>query len=708
MKKNLPALLLLFLCFETHAQYLPLESLTNVPFYLPNPVQKQLLLLDNTIYEIRAGGLQGINVSDTSSTYAWINHYNLRKIVADTGGTYAYLRNSNDIGRFNPITQQYEIIPSDTLNNAYVNDIDISPSGKLWVVTGDEKIFVFDGNSWEVIASTGFPFVNLNDIRVFNDTLAYIRGNYDNFYRFHNGLVDSLYSIPSNMYYQDWDVDAAGNLWITTASKLLHVAGSNVTEYDASNTPLGTDQFINVEIGSNGNIWTAGHQSKLLHYDGTSWSENQLPSFYPIDDFILNADDQPVVVNGYTNTNYPNVHLDIFDGITWSTLPFNFQPFHDIRAISTYFVATEEGIFSSTVPSFYINNFADTSFGSYANEVTCFTVDVNPYSYWPQYSYGTHHGVQGLTGFDNSILPSQNINYIAYDDESYYIGTDSGLVFYNGTIYNIYNTQNSPLPSNKITYITISNNYTSADDLYIGTDNGLAIYQGSQWTVLDTTSVPIDHFYVTGILPYNQMYYDTATYITTLGSGLIRLFPSGGYELLNTSNGTFEDDSVYYITHAFLGKCGDWVMMGTKSHGVAYFEYSGGFGYDSMFYSSPTPITGSTLASSSGNGVIILADSILFWGTPCGAVEEITNAGSVNISWYQEGNTLVAIPPPYFKGKCTASLFDLYGRNISTTETTLADAENLHLDMGNKPAGTYLLRMISGNKSAMAKMVFVR
>src|SRR5678815_840611 len=108
----------------------------------------------------------------------------------------------------------------------------------------------------------------------------------------------------------------------------------------------------------------------------------------------------------------------------WTALPYNFQPFHDIRAISTYFIATDEGIFTSAVPSFYINNFADTSSASYAEEVTCFAVDVNPYGYGQLYSYGTHHGVQGLTGFDNSLLPSQNINYIAYDDGSYYIGTD--------------------------------------------------------------------------------------------------------------------------------------------------------------------------------------------------------------------------------------------------------------------------------------------
>jgi hypothetical protein len=33
-----------------------------VPFYLANPIQKQLLLLDNVIFEIRAGGLQGMNL----------------------------------------------------------------------------------------------------------------------------------------------------------------------------------------------------------------------------------------------------------------------------------------------------------------------------------------------------------------------------------------------------------------------------------------------------------------------------------------------------------------------------------------------------------------------------------------------------------------------------------------------------------------------
>jgi len=104
---------------------------------------------------------------------------------------------------------------------------------------------------------------------------------------------------------------------------------------------------------------------------------------------------------------------------------------------------------------------------------------------------GTNKGVVslsdwgGLSSFDslNSPLPSNEITAldVSNDETTIWVGTDKGLCrYYPGYMWAYFNTVNSSLPSDSITCILDFSN----DSVWIGTKNGLVLYLTTQDTFL--------------------------------------------------------------------------------------------------------------------------------------------------------------------------------------------------------------------------------
>ena len=117
---------------------------------------------------------------------------------------------------------------------------------------------------------------------------------------------------------------------------------------------------------------------------------------------------------------------------------------------------------------------------------------------------------------DNSPMPSRKTNALAADSlGNLWIGTDSGLVFYDGATWTIYNTSNSALAEDTVTVLTIVSN----GDLWIGTKNqGAQKFDGTAFT---TYSVG------TGNLPLNRISFIfqdpfSLIWIGTLGGGIVK------------------------------------------------------------------------------------------------------------------------------------------------------------------------------------------
>ena len=87
---------------------------------------------------------------------------------------------------------------------------------------------------------------------------------------------------------------------------------------------------------------------------------------------------------------------------------------------------------------------------------------------------------------DNSSLPGNKVYCIISDSSGVlWIGTNGGLVRFDGINWNIYNTSNSGLPNNNVSSIT----FDSEKNMWIGTrGGGVAKYNGIDWEIFNTSN----------------------------------------------------------------------------------------------------------------------------------------------------------------------------------------------------------------------------
>lgn len=86
----------------------------------------------------------------------------------------------------------------------------------------------------------------------------------------------------------------------------------------------------------------------------------------------------------------------------------------------------------------------------------------------------------------NSDLPTNFVNHIAIDNASnIWVGTfDKGVAKYNGQKWTVYNTQNSPLPNDSIQSLSAD----VSGKLWIGTSNGLASLDQQTWKIYNASN----------------------------------------------------------------------------------------------------------------------------------------------------------------------------------------------------------------------------
>lgn len=96
----------------------------------------------------------------------------------------------------------------------------------------------------------------------------------------------------------------------------------------------------------------------------------------------------------------------------------------------------------------------------------------------------------------NSPLPHNQVQAIASDSSSVWLGTANGLARYNGSLWTTYDTSNSPLPSATITALAT----TGKGEVWIGTEMGVASYDGTTWKVFDASNTPLPDHAVTSLV----------------------------------------------------------------------------------------------------------------------------------------------------------------------------------------------------------------
>ncbi len=617
------------------AQFLPIQPIDNIPYYngnLNNRSHTSVMIIDSSIYEIRELGIESCNIVTGATKYKWKNQYGANILVPDGNGNFMYSKQGNFIGKYNSSLHDYVNINTAPFNASTIHNMGLSPNHNLWAL-GNGKLGIYNGSTWQV-----YPFANTYgffDMKVINDTSAYLCDYYHIIFKFHQGILDTLYTLPTGVYYQDSDVDTLGNLWIAGHSKIIKLHGSTATVYDSTNLSSGGTLFEKIVAGRNGHVWTCGTTNKMFEYDGSSWSSHQLAAYINIDNFNVDSLGNPWVIAGDHFEYNVNAHYHMYI-YKWNGSSFNaptsfpFMPYGDVKLISTGGEVEDESLFTFSQIGTYSTSFI-LQYYMWTNQ-NPYSDGINYYNSSP-YIVGTNHGVYTISGVDTNALPSDTVNYVTSYNNSYYVCTDKGLLIYNGTFYYTMDMSNSPLPSNKITFATIEETYPY-NKLYIGTDKGMAIYSNNNWTVFDSANTG-ENFNVTGILPPTPYSNDSTTFISTMGQGLIKSFPSGGYEIMNTANGRFQDDSLFYVVYANMGECEGAIMTGTKAHGIA-FRSVGWWDTTTYYYNTSTGYPFNQSRSAVGNtytyGTILIGTNKgIYYASPCGGIEELGRNETISI-----------------------------------------------------------------------------
>ena len=697
MKKYLLILITGLMATGSFGQNIPwmayINSLNNNYYYNDTlGANKVACASDSMFYLLHYGGIQYINTHTLAVKYQWADCYNANAAQADTAGNLIVLKNNAQIVKYN--AQNGSVTDISPATGAQVQDIGVS-TGKVWCTISPDILAIYDGLSWTYDTCT-LPLTGR--LLVQNDSVAYVMSN-EKVLCFKNGSFTTRSVLPANTGLWTWDPDRHANIWAAVSNRLLKVdTGGVITTFDTSNTPISSDRFLTVLTDDSDHVYTLGNGYTIYKYDGHSWSTSFPPSGAGVNAAAINKHSGIVYV--LRGDKLYALQNGLYNGYDFVNMPYC-----GITTLSPFDIATGDGIFEYSNNAYNYNvslmpiNFTDTTVANnlYANDVTCFvTHAANYYSGPVDHTYGTHHGIYGGNiGIHNTLLPDTNINCIFTQNGTYYIGTDKGLCVFNQGTYAVLDTSNAVLPSNKITFVTgyYDNIYDSA--LYIGTDKGLAIYSGGHWRAYDTATLHLSSFYVSGILPPAAYYWgmDTDLWITTIGNGLIRLDTNGVAQVLNTENGGFADDTLYYAIDLQLGECGQYRAVGTNSHGIAFWNnYSNlSFNYDTIANGNVSFHRSRSYMQLNPNFSIMTTDIGFAVAEACGAVKNIAEQKGT-LKWNIEGNQLNVYLPTEYSGKTLLTVYDIQGRVVGNKVTDATAGSPVPMGIDLLAAGIYIVQ----------------
>jgi hypothetical protein len=667
----------------------------------------QFFTRDSIVYTVCAKGLQIFNRNTKQSKIHFAGYFPLKNIAPDTGGYLIFLKDTSKyIAKYNHSVSRYEnIADSSFQSRSNITQIDVS-NNSVWAIA-DSSIAVYKGHNWQ--------WFDLNNgaviwrLKAVNDSLAFLGDSKSNIYKVLNGQLSFVYHCNSFWGIRDMAVvPGTQKLWVANSDSLILIDGNLITTYGQNNT-IGVNSYREIAVKANNHLVVMG-DFKVYEYDGVNWSALPLPQnqlFYYLD--IDERDSVMVVARNQYSGPY-NHNMYVLAGSSINTYSLKFSEFSKAQALAIKNdnltkIVTPEGLFEFEILQNGFN-FIDTTALDYVNDITCFTVQGSTNCCQNLVGFGTHHGVRGIN-IDNSMLPDSNINYLMWYDSTYYIGTDKGLCIYNNSGYAILDTSNSPLPSQKITCME----FDYRQRLIIGTDQGIAIRSNGQWQVFDTSNVAINNFYVTAVLPYNNIQgssYGDNVWITTMGNGLVIANYDGTSQVFNTGNNLLEDDSLYYVKDLVM--CPPLRVIGSKSHGIIYLTSGNNpsFNYYKLYdqFGGTDSITQSTLISGSGEyaNAYLFTDAGLILGGMCEGLHNIEGE-TVQLKWFTTKSTLSVLVPDGFTGKANLNITDVLGRLLVVGEKDLVPGTNINMDVNGLPSGFYVLSLQTAAKQGNAKII---
>jgi len=160
----------------------------------------------------------------------------------------------------------------------------------------------------------------------------------------------------------------------------------------------------------------------------------------------------------------------------------------------------------------------------------------------------------------NSPIPGNSVLSVECNGNTGWIGTTSGVSYFNGTQWTVLDAENSGLPNNYVNDIAREQNGA----IWFATDNGLARLYDHEWTVFNTTNsgLPVN------IIKCINIDNNGAKWIGTWGGGLVK-FDNTNWTLFNTSNSQIPGNGINSVS---IDKSNN-IWAGTFNNGIGVYNH---------------------------------------------------------------------------------------------------------------------------------------
>jgi len=244
--------------------------------------------------------------------------------------------------------------------------------------------------------------------------------------------------------------------WVGTDNGLALFNDTNWTIYNTSNSPLTDNYVVSLSLDTNRTLWIGTTQSGAFHFDGTNWvNYNSANSGLPND-----------FVRSFAFDHQGNVWIGTTDGLakfdrdtTWQVWNFLNAPLLSTNITSIVIGEDNRKFFSTINGGMY--EFNDTTFTSYTiashglpdNSAVRLVMDSTGNRWYASPAGGlmVHYDFNFWAWYNtiNSGIGTNAITYVMVDslEQKYMCSMQRGLIrFTPPSTFTIWDTANSPLP----------------------------------------------------------------------------------------------------------------------------------------------------------------------------------------------------------------------------------------------------------------------
>ncbi|NQU33313.1 MAG: hypothetical protein HQ521_08770, partial [Bacteroidetes bacterium] len=407
-------------------------------------------------------------------------------------------------GGFEIIKEMDLLVPFDC-----INDIKTDNSNNVWIASYN-GLYNYDGNITEKITEVSG---DISSVALDNNDGLWVGS--DNGLYYFNGTKWVCYNtensgLPSNSV-RKICFDSSNNLWISTYANLVCFSSSGIwTTYNCETQTIDNFYIFTLIIDTDDNIWIGTRNNGLMVFENGVFEKVNYskPSMFPSNAINYIAYDNEKVWISIGDKGLYNFDGQYYN--SWDTLNSNLS-YQEVLLISpdnegNIWLTTKKTTYTTEgyTPYFKLTKFDGAQFFDIETPMSVgqcrvFKVDVNGV-FW----FGTQVGLYKWDGTnwehynrDNSPLSSNIINEIDFDskgniwigqngmwdDEGHLIG--GGLIKYDGNNnWQEYNIWNSSLPYNTIKALKVD----KSDIVWLGTVNdgaydggGLTRFDGENW-----------------------------------------------------------------------------------------------------------------------------------------------------------------------------------------------------------------------------------